>query len=981
VQSSQAPHLVEHPRSVDEIAGLLNRMLDDRGFAAPGTDPLRDALVQIAARYGEIVTRCLNAAAGLHLEAFSEPLGGPRRPAQAARVHVGFRPAPAAARRSDEARRPARVPIYTRLAARGEDSGEPAIFETLAELELVRAEPVRAVFVDAGHRRFADVGAILSEAGFGGDIANLLGPVAYALHIGHRAAFGLPGLQRVRVRVDLQDAGLPDSGSQFVWVVATANGDLALEVESDTTGNLSHGGEVVLTPPSEWPAVAVDGIESRWLTLRLRRRLEATEQAAHWRPPRLAALSLRMVAATGPQAVPAACHDGMPLDISKDMFPFGERPRFGSAFQVLSPVFGEAGAGVEVMIRLTNPEGSTAPPIPPVSRDGLPNVVWEISTTSGFQAVAANDGTQSLTQDGALVFSVPDDVSAIPIAGKTGAWLRARLVSGHYGTIPAIDGTTMVVQRAPAVRSIAVRSTLERGPLPPEHLVSEGALTKTRIGAPMPSPVDAFPSPDIDGPVLYIGLDTLGAVGEGLDTLKALGDIAKGRVISWHIRPPSPPARPIVVGKPTPNSGACRWQMRSADGWRDTTIHDASAGLTRPGIVQLTLSDEPEEWPGNVLDPAGRKLAWLRVVRPVVEGPRTIPRLPIGLTINSVLAQHSQHLSDEIVGSSNGRKDQIFKALRTPIIGDVVLQVRELDDDWVTWNEVDTLALSRPESRDFTLERSTGELRFGDGRRGRIPPPGANNVRLHRYATGGGRLGNQPAKAIAQLLSAVPAVEAVVNLEPAAGGLDAEDAAQVRSHAAAWLRHRDRAVCADDFADLARKASPAVARAICVAGRDLGVSALVERGELEPEPGVVSAIVIPWSADPAPQPSLDLLETVKNYLDARRSPVGRLVTVGPTYARVSVRLQVVPTAGSPPDELASECERRIAEFLHPLTGGPEGTGWATGRQPHRSDIYGLVDGIDGVDFVRGLSVVVDVRTGMPVIVAAGTIAVEPVSEP
>src|SRR5262249_2218855 len=99
------------------------------------------------------------------------------------------------------------------------------------------------------------------------------------------------------------------------------------------------------------------------------------------------------------------------------------------------------------------------------------------------------------------------------------------------------------------------------------------------------------------------------------------------------------------------------------------------------------------------------------------------------------------------------------------------------------------------------------------------------------------------------------------------------------------------------------------------------------------------------------------------------------------YSRVSVEVQVVPMVGWTPDELASECERRIAEFLHPLTGGPEGSGWTVGRQPHRSDIYGLLDGIDGVDFVRGLRVSGDVPTGVPVIVAAGTIDVEPVREP
>ena len=978
MDSLLSPRLIERPRSARDIAAVLDRMLR---FAPPGTDQLRDALVQSSARYCEIVTQCLNASPDLHLEAFSELLPGLARPAAAARVHVSFRPAAGAARRPDEesrpipaSRGPVPVPMYTRLAAQAGGSGEPPIFETLADLDLVRAEAVRALVVDAGHRRVADVCPIFSEAGFGGDVLSSLTPVTYALYISQSEAFGVPGLQRVRVQVDVHDAGSRDPSAQLEWIVATSNGDVALEVERDTTGGLSRSGEVVLFPPPAWPAVPVNGIESLWLTLRLRHGPEALEPVPRWRPPRLAALSIRAVAATGPQGVTAAYHETMALDISKDFFPFGERPRFGAVFQVLCPVFGEPGARVEVLVRLTNPEGATAAPIPPVSREGHPTVVWEIATTSGFQAIAANDGTQSLTQDGSLVFRVPNDVTAITIAGKAGPWLRARLTSGHYGSMPATDGTAIPVVRAPAVKSLAVQSTLERGPLPPEHLISEGALTRMRIGPPTPSPWDAFPSPDVDGPVLYVGLDALGG------TLDARDVLAKDCVISWHVRP-MPPAPPIIVRESSPSSVIPRCQMRNAGGWRDTALHDGSAGLTRSGIVKLTLQDEPGEWLGSTLDPAGRKLAWLRIVWPAEQASRAVRKLPIGLTINSVLARHSQHLSNEIVGSSSGQKDQVFKALRTPIIGDVVLQVREVDDDWVTWNKVDSFGNSGPESRDFTVDPSTGELRFGDSRFGRIPPPGANNIRLHQYATGGGRLGNQPAKAIAQMRSAVPAVESVINLEPATSGLDAEDAARVRAHASAWLRHRDRAVCADDFADVALKASPEVARAFCVAGRDLGMAAPDGVRELETQPGVVSTIVIPWATDPSPQPSLDLLKTVKDYLDARRSPAGRLVIVGPTYTRVSVRLQVMPTAGWSPQGVAVECKRRIAEFLHPLTGGSNGCGWALGQRPHRSDFHGLLDVIDGVDFVRGLSLSIDGPTGMPIIVAAGTIDVEPVREP
>jgi predicted phage baseplate assembly protein len=406
-------------------------------------------------------------------------------------------------------------------------------------------------------------------------------------------------------------------------------------------------------------------------------------------------------------------------------------------------------------------------------------------------------------------------------------------------------------------------------------------------------------------------------------------------------------------------------------------VDDGSGGLTRSGIVKLTLQDEPAHWADSILDPAERPWVWLRIVWPVATPPPATPPLPIRLTINSVEAQHSQRLNKEVVGSSNGRRAQVFKALRTPIIGEVLLQVRETDDDWVTWNRVDTFADSHSDSRDFTLDRSTGELGFGDGRFGRIPPLGANNIRLGAYTTGGGSLGNQPANATVQMRSAVPSVESAVSLEPATGGLDAEDNATVRAHASAWLRHRDRAVCADDFADLALKASPEVARAFCVPGRDLAETAPAGTGEVVPQSGVVSTIVIPRSTDACPQPSLALLATVKAYLDERRSPAGRLVLTGPTYTRVAVKLQIRVEAGYSPDTVEVACKQRIAAFLHPLTGGSDGSGWAPGQLPHRSDLYGLLDTVDGVDSVRSLSLSIDAPAAMPTIVAPGAIDVDP----
>ena len=56
---------------------------------------------------------------------------------------------------------------------------------------------------------------------------------------------------------------------------------------------------------------------------------------------------------------------------------------------------------------------------------------------------------------------------------------------------------------------------------------------------------------------------------------------------------------------------------------------------------------------------------------------------------------------------------------------------------------------------------------------------------------------------------------------------------------------------------------------------------------------------------------------------------------------------------------------RLALFLHPLTGGPLGSGWEFGRRPYRSDLYALVENTPGVDHVRSLRVYQDgvLKTG------------------
>src|SRR6185437_3102781 len=139
-------------------------------------------------------------------------------------------------------------------------------------------------------------------------------------------------------------------------------------------------------------------------------------------------------------------------------------------------------------------------------------------------------------------------------------------------------------------------------------------------------------------------------------------------------------------------------------------------------------------------------------------------------------------------------------------------------------------------------------------------PAGQANVSVS-YQTGGGFAGNVAAGAVAQLLSPIPAVQAVTNPLPADGGAPGETVGQVRDRGPQAIRNRDRAVCAGDFEWLARQAAGTrVARAMCLPNINDSLSF---------EPGWVTLILVPSSVGARPSPGVELISVVGDYLRAR----------------------------------------------------------------------------------------------------------------
>jgi predicted phage baseplate assembly protein len=270
---------------------------------------------------------------------------------------------------------------------------------------------------------------------------------------------------------------------------------------------------------------------------------------------------------------------------------------------------------------------------------------------------------------------------------------------------------------------------------------------------------------------------------------------------------------------------------------------------------------------------------------------------------------------------------------------------------WVRWEQRENLFFSDPEDRHYMIERTRGRVIFGDGVRGRVPPAGADNIRAQRYTSGGGVIGNVPAGALNQLLSGVPA-QGVTNPRAAEGGADSETLDAVQMRAPLVLVDRNQALSLADYEALAREASPAVAVA-----RALPTTHASGR----PAPGWVKLIIQPHSHDPQPQPSFGLRRRVLDYLLARipASMGGQLTVVGPDYLPVGVEVIVAPAEPSRAGEVRDAVLAALGDFLQPVFGGPDETGWPSGRDVYASDVAAVVEAVPGVDYVSQINLLLD----------------------
>ena len=404
------------------------------------------------------------------------------------------------------------------------------------------------------------------------------------------------------------------------------------------------------------------------------------------------------------------------------------------------------------------------------------------------------------------------------------------------------------------------------------------------------------------------------------------------------------------------------WEAYDGNGWTECEVDsDSTGGLNRKGEVVIHVPDTHAMALFQSL-----RAGWIRarVTAPVEDQPfysnspliKKIEAVTVGGTVS---ASQAELIAEDVIGLSEGVPGQRFFLSRRPVVPSehpIVLEVSDDDTGWQEWSEVTSFAQSGVDDRHFALDHTTGELSLGpmvrnpDGTvsyHGAVPPKGAV-LRVARYRTGGGRQGNVARGAIRISRTTIPYVGRVENRRAATGGVDGETVEEAKVRGPIVLRTLGRAVTAEDYEELAREAAPEAARIRAVPATSAE------------EAGGVRVLVVPAVADDADGrldfeqlvPSADTLSNIAAALDRKRTIGARVMVEPPAYQGVTVVAMMRARPWADPGRLQTAATQALFDYLHPITGGMEGTGWPFGRPVLIGEIFALLQGLPGAEIVE-----------------------------
>lgn len=831
----------------------------------------------------------------------------------------------------------------------------------------------------------------------------------HILYLGHKELFDLKNPATIELQFDFKNGSVEEL-KNFIWEY-WGESDKPIPIDSSEIRPVNNNG-LSLPIRRAIEEKEINGVKTRWIGCR------SDKVSKSLTLPSISKILIQKVELpTGKTVRPDnGFFNQVPLALNNPgkFYIFGQQPRLFDTFYIASrEAFSKRNAKIKITFvrnkdKNENPDAGNRT----FSWEYWNGKIWSAFSPddkllNNFVADNTNDYSRSIE------FDCPANIEEIEVNGEKNYWIRVRLIEGDYGQNKFVpEGTgeckNWVINSTfnpPVINEINIHYSTNRITelhqcLSRNNLEYHDLTQKTKDG----TEFKLFTSLPEKYPTLYIGFKDAFKKGN-ISIFFSLDDmdytLEARQKIKWTYWSKAPnlienttDSREITLASTVGINSGTELHFEETIGVETITetasvdspisnkiiklkeklsykftksalvfkrsnleATDNTKYLTTTGTLEFT--GPPDQ---SKTHKFGLESYWLmgEFIKPCAE-----EQLIKGIYPNTVWAEQVETIKDEILGSGDGEKNKIYSLFRVPVISpeiwirheDIISEyeedtpdsedIQEIKDDrgktiekWIRWKIVEDFSDSGSRSRHYTIDSAMGMVQFGDGEHGMIPPIGQDNIKA-TYKTGGGVLGNVAVNEIKTLKSSIAGIDHITNHEPAEGGSDTELLSEIFERGPHLIKHRDRAVTKEDFERLAEAASSYIARTKCV----------IKENKL-------TVIVIPKGEEDKPEPSKGLVDIVKKSLLERSLNMIQeetLMVKGPYYKEIKVKIDVIPESIYQAIPLEKTILKKLKDYLHPLTGGNEGTGWEFGRDVHISDIYALLESIKGVDYVENLT--------------------------
>lgn len=361
------------------------------------------------------------------------------------------------------------------------------------------------------------------------------------------------------------------------------------------------------------------------------------------------------------------------------------------------------------------------------------------------------------------------------------------------------------------------------------------------------------------------------------------------------------------------------------DDFKPIRIVDGTNGMLNSGTMQFLISSDMEK---RTL--FGKEGYFLRFTGYEKEYPSY--RLPKIKGIYPNVAKVENHSTSEEFFYIDDRNEELTVKLRNENLKQLTVWVHEKiagKDKWVEWKQA---THSFEYGRVYQADMAAGTITFGSFAFSDIALSQDGPEIMVKHRNYEGKAANVPEASIVTMRDSNRYVSFVTNPFPTYGGNDAYTEKSATQYITGVLRSRNRVVTEEDILDLLRQTSYSVEQIKCA----MDVDALGN-----PAPGRVTIAVLTGEFDKGAHVFHEIREEMKKKLEECGSflVMGKEVQLTqPHFLRLNIRLWLEKDTMENAYDMQNTAYTVIEEFLHPLTGGPEGTGWKIGSFPRVSQI-------------------------------------------